>query len=399
MESGDGTEPGGGWFFDRTFEPGDSEGLAAAVADWLGSAELRWLIENVPGRRQPLAAPERLRWPAASTPDPHPHPAASSRARLNAALELLGEICDWSRPGTVWDFRPAGGERTLGAGEPATGAEEAGPPAKPAVEAPAEAEPPEEAIAERAVALGLRSTGQASAAARTFVVLGGRRAAPLNRARAAAEAIAAASASPARVVLLCTDRPLDPAERSSPEVASYAASAATEVDLMRAAAARTFAAGPDDGSSPNPSGAEVGLVEVPSDERGRASTYDTLLTLAARLPADAGAVALVTSPTCRPFQYLDAVRALGLGAGLRCEVIAHPPAWAAEPGAAFARPHVYLQEIRSVIQAAGRLARDLRPAPDSTEGKASLPPGSAEADPPRESARLGPRHDPCGPRQ
>ena len=195
------------------------------------------------------------------------------------------------------------------------------------------------------------------------MVLGGRRLAPLNRARAAARAMRRQPRRPVGVAMLCGRRSLDEAERESTEVRGYAPSARTELDLM-AAASEVFDAVPD---------AEVRLVEVPDPAPGhRASTYETLRAFAVDPEAGEGSLAIVTSPTCRPFQYLEAVRAIGLPAGRSLELIAHPPAWASGSPAAIAQPHVYLQEIRSVIQAAGRLAEDL-----ATVGASSTPTASA----------------------
>lgn len=327
-------------FFDRPFAPGDDDPLAGAVAGWLRSEPLRWLVDNVPGRREPGGPAVPLRWPRALA-DPG-GPAGDGRVRLANAVDALGEICDWSLPGTVWDQR-ANGERPL---------EGHGPPPPRAVAAGA--------VAARAAALGLCSHGRLRTQPRTLVVLGGRRLAPLNRARAAARAIRAAPPAPVRVVLLSGRRTLDRDERESARVAAYATGARTEADLMLAAAERVF--GPDPA-------VEIRLVEVPAPPGARrASTYDTLELIADELATDPAApVGLVTSPTCRPFQYLDAARALGLGGGLSFELVAHPRAWAAAPGAPDAAPHVYLQEVRSAIQAAGRLAAAL------TDRPASLP--------------------------
>ena len=316
------------WFFDRPFAPEEADRLAAGVADWLRSPELRWLIENVPGRREAGAAAEPLRWPEGLAADS----CQPDLSGLIQVLDRLEEICEWELPGTVWDYREAG-ERPLD-------------------EAPGR-EPPVSAaqVAERAATLGLRSEGGLRGAPRIFVVLGGRRLAPLNRARAAAHAMRRLRQEDRRVVMLSGRRPLDQAERESPEVRGYAPAAATELDLMAAAADRVFASDP---------GVEVQLLEVADPAPGqRASTSETLMALATVPEAAEGPLAIVTSPTCRPFQYLEAARALGLAAGRRFELIAHPPSWASVPVATVAAPHVYLQEIRSVIQAAGRLADDL----------------------------------------
>jgi hypothetical protein len=314
------------WFFDRPFAPEEADRLATGVAAWLCSPEMRWLVQSVPGRREPGGPLEPLRWPGGLDAR------RGGRDGLAAVLDRLGEICEWSLPGTVWDFREAG-ERRL--------AEE--PRSEPAV---ARAE-----VAERAAALGLRSEGCLQGESRSFVVLGGRRLAPLNRARTAARAIRRLPRGPVRVTMLCGRRPLDPAERESAEVRGYAPAALTELDLMAAAAELAF------GADPN---VEAQLVEVADPAPGRrASTFETLRALAEDPRAGEGHLAIVTSPTCRPFQYLEAVRALGLPAGRSVELIAHPPAWASVPAAPVAGPHVYLQEIRSVVQAAGRLAADL----------------------------------------
>ena len=322
------------WFCDHRFSPGEEDRLADGLAAWLRSPDLRWLVENVPGHRRPGAAPEALRWP----PGLEAAAEGKGRAALALVLHRLGEVCDWAAPGTVWDYRE-GGERRLGAAaDPSAGASRA-------------------EVARRAESLGLRAEGRLSAEPSTFVVLGGRRLAPLNRARAAARAIGSRPPSPVRVVMLCGRRVLDRSERKSEEVRGYAPAALTERDLMAAAADRVFAADPL---------VEVDLLEVPDPAAGgRASTHETLLAVAGG-PGE-GSLAIVTSPTCRPFQYLEAVRAVGLPTGRGVELIAHPPAWAAGSADAVAQPHVYLQEIRSVIQAAGRLAADLAAADSSLQ--------------------------------
>jgi hypothetical protein len=299
---------GAEWFFDRPFRPDEVETLADGVAAWLCSEPMRWLLERL--------APGSLEGEVAD---------------LEQVLDRFGGICDWGRPGTVWDFRESGERRLDEDPDPV----------------PLEMR---DEVAARATALGLRSQGSLRAEPTTFVVLGGRRLAPLNRARAAAQAMRRQPEVPARVVMLCGRRGLDPAERESEEVRGYAPGAATELELMSAAAERAFAAIP----------AEVRIVEVPDPPGGgRASTYDTLRALADDPEADPEPLAIATSPTCRPFQYLEAVRAVGLPGGRTCELIAHPPVWATGSPAQVAQPHVYLQEIRSVIQAAGRLAGDL----------------------------------------
>jgi len=315
-------------FFDHPFSPGEVDRLAAELAAWLRSPSLRWLLERVPGCRQPGGSAETLQWPAGLETDV----AVADRADLARVIDQLGEVCDWAAPGTVWDYRE-GGERRF--------AESA--------HLPAHAS--REEVASRAADLGLRSEGALCAEPQTYVVLGGRRLAPLNRARAAARAMSRQPSRPVGVAMLCGRRRLDEAERESAEVRGYAPSARTELDLMAAAASEVFDPLPD---------AEVRLIEVPDPAPGhRASTFETLRAFAADPEAGEGPLAIVTSPTCRPFQYLEAVRAIGLPAERSLELIAHPPAWASSSPAAIAQPHVYLQEIRSVIQAAGRLAEDL----------------------------------------
>jgi hypothetical protein len=314
-------------FFDRPFAPGEVDRLAAELAAWLRSPSLRWLLERAPGRREPGRSPETLQWPAgleAVAP-------AGGRADLAGVLDHLGEICDWAAPGTAWDYRE-GGERRF--------AESA--------HLPSHAS--REEVASGATDLGLRSEGELYTEPQTYLVLGGRRLAPLNRARAAAREMRRQPPRPVGVAMLCGRRSLDRAERESAEVRGYAPSARTELELM-AAASEVFDSLPD---------VDVRLVEVPDPAPGRrASTYETLRAFAEDPEAGEGSLAIVTSPTCRPFQYLEAVRAIGLPAGRTLELIAHPPAWASSAPDAVAQPHVYLQEIRSVIQAAGRLAEDL----------------------------------------
>jgi hypothetical protein len=331
------------WFFDRPFTPGEEDRLAADVAAWLYSPSMRWLVEKMPGRRVAGASAGPLRWP----PGLGAMDEGEGRGDLAGVLSRLGEICAWDLPGTVWDYRQ-GGERRL---------EETPTPVSPASQVD---------VANHATVLGLRSEGRLHTEPRTYVVLGGRRLAPLNRARAAARAVRRQPRAAVRVVMLCGRRSLDRAERESDEVRSYASSARTELDLMAAAAGQVFGADP---------AVEVELVEVPDPVPGRrASTYETLRAVAEEPAAGEGPLAIVTSPTCRPFQHLEAVRVISLPTGIVCELIAHPPAWASGSPSLLAQPHVYLQEIRSVIQAAGRLAEALAP-----------------ADPSLQPAELGPR--------
>jgi hypothetical protein len=328
-------------FFDQPFSPDDVDRFADAVSDWLRSDQLRWLVDHVPGRRDPDGELEPLEWPTALAGSCWA--ASRGRGRLVGVVEALQEICDWSLPGTVWDYRLSG-ERPL---ETPSDGRTPGVPAT--------------AVAERATALGLCSHGESQTKPRTLVVLGGRRLAPLNRARATAKAIRANALAPNRIVLLSASRTLDRTERESPEVRSYAPEARTETNLMGAAARIAFGVDPTrtDGYADSPLG-ELELVETPAPNGlRRASTYDTLRRLADTLTCETAPVGLVTSPTCRPFQYLDAALALGLQRGLSFEVIAHPRAWAAAPGSRIAAPHVYLQEIRSTVQAAGRLVEAL----------------------------------------
>jgi hypothetical protein len=338
-------------FFDRPFGPDGVDRLAGALAAWLRSPPLRWLVDNVPGRRTPDGPVEPLGWPwRLDAPDP----AGDGGARLAETVAALAEVCDWARPGTAWDFRVAS-ERPL---QP--------PSAGTALDVTAAA------VAERATALGLCSQGRLETVPRTLVVLGGRRLAPLNRVRAAAAAIRDGALGETPVILLSAHRVLDRDERHSPEVRSYAPGARTETDLMLAAARQALGADPCDAAGGS---ARATVVEVSAPPAAsRASTYDTLCHAAANpaLGLAGGPVALVTSPTCRPFQYVEAVRALGLERRIAFELIAHPRAWAAAPGSRFAAPHVYLQEIRSAIQAAARLAAAL-------DGDAGAPPAAPAA--------------------
>ncbi|HYQ79074.1 MAG TPA: hypothetical protein VEP91_08220 [Solirubrobacterales bacterium] len=124
------------WFFDRPFAPDDVDALADGLAAWLCSPEMRWLVESVPGSRDPTAAAGALRWPEGLGAEL----GQADLPGLIQVLDHLGEICDWAQPGTVWDYREAG-ERRLG-------------------EAPGRQPPVATAeVAERAAALGLRSEG------------------------------------------------------------------------------------------------------------------------------------------------------------------------------------------------------------------------------------------------
>ena len=63
---------------------------------------------------------------------------------------------------------------------------------------------------------------------------------------------------------------------------------------------------------------------------------------------------LVTSQIYVPYQQLEAIRMLGLPYGLSLETIGFPNDWSAGLQG-LQKPENYLQEIRSVLQSAGRL--------------------------------------------
>ncbi len=356
-------------FFDRRFLPGQVDDLLLGMRDWLYSPQVEWLVRNVPGRPAPNRPLGSLRWPPQGDFGLDTTFDATGRVEILRSIRAFAQIADWRANGTAWDFR-SDCERP-DPGRPETGLD-------PQLTA---------AILRRASELGLRSHGRLPRGGnRVMVSLGGARKAPWNRVRAMRQAIAAdlaqGRAAPAHIVLLTGWRALGPSEHRHPEVITYAPGARFELDLMLGAGTRLFGIDPAQpdrdigatGGAPPPVGgpgswrwmtwhkhncrggkSAVHVVQAPSsDGQRRATTADTLTFLGGLL---GGPISLVTSPTCRPFQYLDAARVLGLDHGVEVDVIAHPAEWAqttTQPNAA-----VYLQEIRSTIQASLRLVDGL----------------------------------------
>jgi hypothetical protein len=213
-----------------------------------------------------------------------------------------------------------------------------------------------------------------------LLILGGARLSNLLRPRYAGELISAGRVDPGQIVLLGGSRAVMATERDATD--SYAPGADTEFDLLTAAAAQEF--GFDLGvreedarevpDNPNASwrvlaipakavaiGRGVLAIEAPSPEPElrRANTADAYAFFARHRKLERkSSCLLVTSQIYVPYQHLEAVRSLAVPFGLDLETVGFPADWQAELQG-MQRPVNYLQEVRSTIQAAKRLHREL----------------------------------------
>ena len=209
-----------------------------------------------------------------------------------------------------------------------------------------------------------------------IVVLGGARLSGLLRAQLVRRQVEQGYLQPASVVLLGSTRPITDGERDATN--TYAPAAETELDLMVAGAEQEF--GIDaatavvedhrDTQQPNlnwsikrfaPVGVgparEVVAVAAPSSapRERRANTADAYRFFVEhwRLAAQARLL-LVTTQHYVPYQHLEAVRNLALPYDIELETVGVPVEWLNALQRPLGVAHL-LQEVRSAVQAAGRL--------------------------------------------
>ena len=169
--------------------------------------------------------------------------------------------------------------------------------------------------------------------------------------------------------LTCMRKVMD-TEREATD--TYAADAKTEFDLMRAAFLNVFGKSPLEykeeyiNENLNSSWARevyqihdmsITLLAAPSEEpeKRRANTSDTFAFFMNRLQVENKSnILLITSQIYVPYQQLEAVRMLGITYKHSLETIGFPNEWSASLHG-LQKPENYLQEIRSVLQSAGRL--------------------------------------------
>lgn len=172
------------------------------------------------------------------------------------------------------------------------------------------------------------------------------------------------------IVGLASMREVMDTEREATD--TYALEARTEFDLMRAALFNVFEGlSLEDkegyiGENLNSSWAReaycaqdmpVTILAAPSlkPEKRRANTSDTFAFFTERLQVENRSdILLVTSQIYVPYQQLEAVRMLGIPYKHSLETIGFPNEWSANLQG-LQKPENYLQEIRSVLQSAGRL--------------------------------------------
>ena len=334
---------------DRLYFDDDVDEFVSAVADWIRSEPMQRLLE------------------LNGLPVPPWHDGSPREV-----IRRLNEIePHWTENGTTWDFRYADG-RSLERQD--------------ILYERLKQDNGRELVVEAADQLGLRrERAPRHERYKAVVVLGGARLAPLNRTRWAAQHLDGGCEAE-HVVLLGALRDVSAGERESTD--EYAENAETEFDLMRYAGARRLgfdADAPDmtkSWSEPaeqpadtavehrnawarhwvyeTGGGVRVDVMAAPSREPQvrRANTADSLVFMADRLdfrPDDT--IALVTSAIYWPFQEIAAVQALGLDHRVGgIETLAFPNSWShPTAGGNIHEPHNYLQECRSVFQAALRL--------------------------------------------
>lgn len=207
-----------------------------------------------------------------------------------------------------------------------------------------------------------------------ILVLGGARMSCLFRMQYAKEVCDQYGVIAKSIVGLAGMREIMESERSATD--TYALDAKTEFDLMESALKKVF------GSleiteiqerivkSRNESwalkrysyGIPVILLAAPSGEpqKRRANTADTLAFFRERLNVEKEkSILLITSQIYVPYQQLEAIRMLALPYGHALETIGFPNDWSVGLQG-LQKPENYLQEIRSVLQSADRLLKNIR---------------------------------------
>jgi len=201
-------------------------------------------------------------------------------------------------------------------------------------------------------------------------VLGGARLSNLFRVRRARQLLDRGSFEAETIVLLGAMREVMESERQATD--SYAPGAQTEFDLLVRAAQLELGSDRRGGSvTDGTNGPRVRMfsssvhgdltvhaLAAPSREPGkrRANSADSYAFFHETLrPPTGSSCLLITSQIYVPYQHLEAVRTLALPYELELEAIGFPIRWGGSLQG-LRTPANYLQEIRSTIQAAARLA-------------------------------------------
>ena len=203
-----------------------------------------------------------------------------------------------------------------------------------------------------------------------ILVLGGARMSCLFRMRYAKQICDMCDVKAKSIVGLAGMREVMESEREATD--TYALDARTEFDLMRAAFFNVFGEfklGDKEEcivQNPNLSWAKevyhiqdtsIILLAAPSGEpeKRRANTSDTFSFFMEQLQVkEKRNILLVTSQIYVPYQQLEAIRMLGIPYKHSLETIGFPNEWSANLQG-LQKPENYLQEMRSVLQSAGRL--------------------------------------------
>lgn len=229
----------------------------------------------------------------------------------------------------------------------------------------------EEEIIKTAKKLGLIGCSKPSKRRYDFIlVLGGARMSCLFRMRYAKQLCEQLGVKAKSIIGLSGMRAVMESEREATD--TYALGAETEFDLMRSAFMDTFGEielnEKEESVNSNlnsswkkevyrVSDMDVVLLAAPSGEpeKRRANTSDTFSFFEKQLQVeDKKNILLITSQIYVPYQQLEAVRILGVPYHHSLETIGFPNGWSVKLQG-LQKPENYLQEIRSVLQSAGRL--------------------------------------------
>jgi hypothetical protein len=316
--------------------------LAARLHEWLGHDQLHELVR---------------RW-GGSPP---------ANASLSELLDYLVPFSD------VWDYRG----KARGATGSAVSSQDSAGASRWEVTDDARVGENQELVLRAARALGLARVRLPRRRFFDYVlILGGARLSNLFRVRRAKELLDRGALEAKALVLLGSLRDVMESERDATD--TYAPSARTELDLLVRAAELELGIDAATASTSGESGpattdarrrawsfrahahGDVPLLALaaPSREpaKRRATSADSYAffhdTLA---PSPGASCLLITSQIYVPYQHLEAVRTLALPYDIELETIGFPIRWGGRLQGLRA-PANYLQEIRSTIQAAGRLA-------------------------------------------
>ena len=204
------------------------------------------------------------------------------------------------------------------------------------------------------------------------VALGGARLSSLLRPQYAHKVISKFSINPRAVIMLSAFRPIADSERETTD--TYAKGAKTEFDLICRGAEQCFGVSKyheerHDDSNINSSWAirtyenEMPIISIsgPSTEPSirRANSADTYKFFIQKHNVEKGSkLLLITSQIYVPYQQLEAIRTLAIPHDIVVETIGFPRDESRQIKG-MQQPSNYLQEIRSTIQAMGRLISDI----------------------------------------